>query len=346
MKCENYRGISLLNVAYKILSSILEQLKEYSEEILGEYQCGFRPQRRTTNQIFVLRQILEKCYAHDINLHLLFIDFRKAFDSLDQEKIFETLVSFGIPKKRERLVKMTLERAQAKVIVDGKISNPFGVDMGVRQGDGLSATLFNLVLHKALKRLEQGNTILNRLTQIADDILVLARSLSALEALCEELRKETGRMVLVISPDKTKYMRFSAAPSRRSVKSETINGVTYDGVAEFIYLGMLISNDDNVEKIQRCILAGNRTCFVAIRLFRSRLLSRGTKIHLYKILIGPVVSYGAETWKMTKKEEQALLVFERKIFRRIYCPEYENGEWKIRTNQELEGVSKDKGIAG
>jgi hypothetical protein len=78
-----------------------------------------------------------------------------------------------------------------------------------------------------------------RLTQIcgyADDILVLARSFPALEALCEELRKETGRVGLVISPDKTRYMRFSAATSRRSVKRETNNGVIYEGVAEFIYV--------------------------------------------------------------------------------------------------------------
>jgi hypothetical protein len=83
MKCENYRGIMLLNVAYKILSSIiLEQLKEYSEEILGEYQCGFIP-GRTTDQIFTVRQILEKCYAYDIELHLLFIGFKKSFDSIN-----------------------------------------------------------------------------------------------------------------------------------------------------------------------------------------------------------------------------------------------------------------------
>ena len=43
---------------------------------------------------------------------------------------------------------------------------------------------------------------------------------------------------------------------------------------------------------------------------------------------------------MTKKEEQALLIFERKICRRIYGPKYENGEWKSRTNRELEGMSK------
>ena len=123
MKCETYRGITLLNVAYKILSTIiLERLKEYSEEILGEYQCGFRPQRRTTDQIFVVRQILEKFYAHDIDLHLLFIDFKRAFDSINQKRLLETLVSFGIHKKIERLVRMPLEGAQAKVIVDGKIS--------------------------------------------------------------------------------------------------------------------------------------------------------------------------------------------------------------------------------
>ena len=62
-------------------------------------------------------------------------------------------------------------------------------------------------------------------------------------------------------------------------------------------------------------------------------------------LIRPVVSYGAAAWAMTKKkDEEALLVFERKIFRRIYGPKYENGEWKIRTNRELEAMSKGENI--
>jgi hypothetical protein len=116
-------------------------------------------------------------------------------------------------------------------------------------------------------------------------------------------------------------------------------------VAEFIYLGTLITNDNNVEEeIRRRILAGNRTYFAAIRLFSSRLVSSGTKILLYKTLIRPVVSYGAETWTMTKKEEQALLVFVRKIFRRIYGRKYENGEWRTRTNRELEEMNKGENI--
>jgi len=113
--------------------------------------------------------------------------------------------------------------------VHGKISNPFVIGRGVRQGDGLSATLFNLVLHKALKNLEQSRKFLNRLTQIcgyADYILVIARSLPALEARCAEISREAGSVGMVINPDKTKYMRFSASSSRRSVKGATINGVT------------------------------------------------------------------------------------------------------------------------
>ena len=135
------------------------------------------------------------------------------------------------------------------------------------------------------------------------------------DLICYEISRETGRVSLVVNPDKTKYTRFSASPSRRSVKGATLNSVIYEAVA---HLGSLISNDKRVEKeIKRRILAGNRTYFAAISFFRSRLLSRATKIILYKTLIRPVVSCGAEAWTLTKKEEQAVLLFGRKIFRRI-----------------------------
>jgi len=73
-------------------------------------------------------------------------------------------------------------------------------------------------------------------------------------------------------------------------------------------------------------LAGNRTYFAATSLFSIRLSSRATKIILYKTLIRPAVLCGAEGWTLTEKEEQAVLIFERKMFRRICSPKYENGE--------------------
>ena len=63
-------------------------------------------------------------------------------------------------------------------------------------------------------------------------------------------------------------------------------------------------------------------------------------LYTSECLIRPVVSYGSETRTLTKKEKQALLIFERKIFRRTYGPKYENGEWKSRTNRELEEMSE------
>jgi len=100
------------------------------------------------------------------------------------------------------------------------------------------------------------------------------------------------------------FFPFTSPPVRFRVPPDSVSTITYEGVAEFIYMGTLISNDNSVEKeIQRRILAGNITYFATVSLFRSRLLSRATKIMLNKTLRRPVVSYGVEARTVTKKEE-------------------------------------------
>ena len=81
--CNNYRGISLLSTTYKTLSNILlSRLIPRAEEIIGDHQCGFRRNRSTTDHIFSIRQILEKKWKHNEAVHQLFIDFKKAYDSV------------------------------------------------------------------------------------------------------------------------------------------------------------------------------------------------------------------------------------------------------------------------
>jgi hypothetical protein len=77
--CSNYRGILLLSTSYKILSNILlVRLTPYADEIMGDHQCGFQRNRSTTDQIFYIRQILEKNWEYNGTVRQLFIDFKKA----------------------------------------------------------------------------------------------------------------------------------------------------------------------------------------------------------------------------------------------------------------------------
>jgi len=73
---KNYKGISLLNTAYKILSyTLLNRLKPYANNIIGEYQSGFMSGRSTIDHIFTLKQVIDKYYEFNRPIHLIFIDF-------------------------------------------------------------------------------------------------------------------------------------------------------------------------------------------------------------------------------------------------------------------------------
>jgi hypothetical protein len=116
--CSNYRGISLLSTAYEVLSNIfLSRLTPYTEEIIGDHQCGFRRNRSTTDHIFCIRQMLEKKWEYNGAVHQLFVDFKKAYDSVRREVLYNILIEFGIPLKLVRLIKMCLNEADSRVRV-------------------------------------------------------------------------------------------------------------------------------------------------------------------------------------------------------------------------------------
>ena len=79
-------------------------------------------------------------------------------------------------------------------------------------------------------------------------------------------------------------------------------------------------------------------------MFNSSLISRNSKLQIYRTLVRPVVTYGSELWTLTMEEERALAVFERKILRKIYGRVKENELWKTRQNDELENIIKGENI--
>jgi len=87
--CNNYKGISLLPTTYRILFNILlSRLIPCAKEIIGDHECGFRRNRSTIDHIFCIHQILEKKWEYNEEVHHLFTDFKKAYDSARREVLY------------------------------------------------------------------------------------------------------------------------------------------------------------------------------------------------------------------------------------------------------------------
>jgi hypothetical protein len=150
-KCENYRGIALMDTIYKIMAvSIKSRVNEVVERKIEQYQCEFRKNRSVMDQVFVLKQIMDNSIDQNLPLYMLFIDFKQAYDTIKREKVYEAMRQMGIGEKLIRLVRMTLKETEYKVLVNGKLSGKFKVKRGLRQGDPLSTVLFNVTLDSAV----------------------------------------------------------------------------------------------------------------------------------------------------------------------------------------------------
>ena len=120
--CSNYRGINLLCVAYKIFSNILfNRLIPHVETTIGDYQCDYRRERSTVDQIFTVCQTLEKCSERGKDTHHLFIDFKAAYDSIDRHSLYAAMEEMNIPQKLIALVKATMNNTQCRVKIQNII---------------------------------------------------------------------------------------------------------------------------------------------------------------------------------------------------------------------------------
>ena len=97
LQCKNYRGLSFLRTGYRILTTVINnRLKKYTEHIIGEYQAGFRTGKSTTDQIFTVKNLLENAWEHNVEIHQIFVDFLKAYDSIRRDKLYAIMKHFGV----------------------------------------------------------------------------------------------------------------------------------------------------------------------------------------------------------------------------------------------------------
>jgi hypothetical protein len=123
--------------------------------------------------------MMEKHWEYECDLHMLFLDFEQAFDSVNRRKLSKAMEDVGIPQKLITLIEMTLKDTKAVVKINNWKTRIFEFNTGVKQEDGLSTTLFIIALRKVIRETDQRGTIFNKLSQIcsyADDVVLITKT--------------------------------------------------------------------------------------------------------------------------------------------------------------------------
>ena len=169
--CNNFRGISLVSHADKVLLKIVaNRLSDFCEaqQILPEEQCGFRPARSTIGMLFVVRRLQDLGRQRKIPLYMCFVDLQEAYDSVDRELLWKVLARAGVPSVMIDVIRQFHDGMRARVRMDdGELSEWFEVTQGLRQGCVLSPLLFNIffaaVIGVVLHRFSEDDTIFESL---------------------------------------------------------------------------------------------------------------------------------------------------------------------------------------
>jgi hypothetical protein len=125
-----------------------------------------------------------------------------------------------------------------------------------------------------------------------------------------------------------------------------ITQIHLEQVKSFRYLGSIVNRNNSIEEeIKGRISVGNKAFYANQNLFKSKLLTKSSKLRMYKTLVISVVIYACETWVLKENIKTKLSVFERKVLRRIYGPTKEkDGMWWIKSNKELNRLTGNKNI--
>jgi len=301
----------------------MNRIKHSIEERLRIEQAGFRGGRSTINQIFILRNIIEQNVELNSTLYLNFIDFAKAFDSINRDCLWKILKIYGIPQKIINLMKNLYQGSSGRVLVNGTTTEKFDIRTGVKQGCVMSGLLFNIVIdwimQKTLKNSKTGirwnfDCHLEDL-DYADDIVLLSSNFEDMLTKTNKLEANAKQIGLHINEAKTKLMKIN---SNRN-ENICINGKVIEKTETFLYLGANISTEGGTDKdVTTRIKKAQYTFKTLHKIWRSGSINLKLKIKIFNTTVRAVLLYGSETWKLTKQQENKLDTFQTKCLRKIF----------------------------
>ena len=328
-EAKNYRPICIIPILYKLFSKLL-YFRLYP--ILDRAQCpdqaGFRHDYSTVDHIFVFKMLQEKSEEFQMNTWAAALDFKKAFDSIDQQYLWNTLHEQQVPKTYIDILQSLYCNQTARIKTD-KLSRKFVIERGTKQGDPLSSLLFNAVLESVMRRVKEGfsakkygikigmteNTRLSNL-RFADDVLLVATSLKHLTEMLIEVQKEAENCGLELHPEKTNIISSTSINGRQGARHANIGTMKIEILplqSSIKYLGCQISFGEMQEMELRQRIRGGWAKFIEHKQeLTGKHYSLNSRMKLFDAVITPTVLYGSECWTTTRHLEDMLKTTHRK----------------------------------
>jgi hypothetical protein len=283
-ECGNYRGISVLASIGKLYGRIINQRIEW-EIKESEEQSSFRPGRSTIDNIFCLKQIAEKKLACGKEAHFIFIDLRKAYDSVPLNKLQTAMERNGVSTVYINDVKRLYKNTRSCIRIKNQISQSFIVTKGLCQGCCISPTLFKIFPNEALKNwirkckymginINEGYvyTLL-----FADDQIITGEDEDDMNYMMRKLTEEYNNWGLEINFDKTQYMVVGGQGQDIITDHGTIK------TSQYKYLGVSLTSDRRDDKdICNKIVQGKKIIRQLHSLLWNHTISKNTKQRIFK----------------------------------------------------------------
>lgn len=355
-QCENYRAICLAQTSYKLYTKILEKrLRQCLEQSLEEEQAAFRPERQTNDNIFIVRNLIERTIEKGEEMFLIFIDLKSAFDTVIRREVWTILEEMKIPKGLTQAIRSTYDIVRARIQIAGQTSEEFLMDKGIKQGDSLSPLLFILIMDKIVKNIKrQGehlNTVIGyrnmepvKMSSLlyADDVVLIANSKSKTQKLMNVWTSEIEKMKMEVNINKTKVMIINENQNDRNKKEIKCKDTILERVTTYEYLGSVMTEDGKIEaeitnranKSTKIYYTMNKT------ILGHKNIDIDVKMKIHNAITVPTITYAAENWTIGKKDEAKINAIEMKHLRRIAG----KTKWDRIKNEDIRKITKQEPI--